>query len=111
MSRDKQTEIVEMAIEVSNAHHELDVAWTNHFADSANFPKPKGENNAIAEHLYEKGYRKASDVARRIFDEIFAAYDDCIHIDEREIGHLKVGKFLECLVNIGKKYTESEVAE
>ena len=65
----------------------------------------------LSEMLIAKGYRKTSDVARRIFDEIYAAYDDCIHIDEREIGHLKVNKFLECIVNIDKKYTESEGAD
>ncbi len=61
-----------------------------------------------AERFYHASYRKTSDIARRIFDEIYAAYDDCIYIDEREIGHLKVDEFLECIVNIDKKYTEGE---
>ena len=60
--------------------------------------------------MRELGYRKASDVAREIFAEIYAAYDDCIVIDSKNIGHLKVAKFFEYLANIKKKY-ESEGAD
>lgn len=69
------------------------------------------ETVACSRYLDDKEWHKTSDIARCIFDEIYAAYDDCIHIDEREIGHLNVNKFLECLVNIDKKYTESEGAD
>ena len=59
MERKKQ--IAEIGIELSNALHEHDIAWTNYIQDSKNHPKPMGEFRAMAEHLYEAGYRKQSE--------------------------------------------------
>lgn len=54
-------EIEEMVMELAEAHHEMDVAWTNYFSDSEKFPKPKTEHLILAEHLYNAGYRKQSE--------------------------------------------------
>lgn len=59
MSKEKQIE--EMVTELAEAHHEMDVAWTNHFIDKEKFPKPKPEHTILAEHLYNAGYRKQSE--------------------------------------------------
>ena len=56
MSKEKQIE--EMVRELEEAHHKMDVAWTNHFIDKVKFPKPKPEHTLLAEHLYNAGYRK-----------------------------------------------------
>ena len=60
------------------------------------FTSHYGTYNAVAEHLYNKGYRKASDVAREIFEEI---YEDCFD----QFGHIDY----EALAELKKKY-ESE---
>lgn len=51
-------EIEEMVMELAEAHHKMDVAWTNYFCDCEKFPKPKTEHLILAEHLYNAGYRK-----------------------------------------------------
>ena len=62
------------------------------------------DNKTLAQYLYEKGYRKASDVAREIFEEIermltyfplFGTIESYI-VDVRSLAELK------------KKYTEGE---
>ena len=59
--------------------------------------------------LSKMGYRKASDVAREIFEEIENAHDECIHIDPTtNIGYLLQTKFLNKLAELKKKYTEGE---
>ena len=67
MSREKQIE--EMEISLREAQYEYDKAWTECFHN--NGKRPRRENVFYAEYLIEKkGYRKASEVARKIFEEI-----------------------------------------
>ena len=69
-------------------------------------------NHKCKAHIYatraiDKGYRKASDVASEIFEEIENAHDECIHIDPTtNIGYLLKTKFLDKLAELKKKYTE-----
>ena len=51
-----------------------------------------------ATRLYNAGYRKASDVAREIFEEI----ERCFMYDGKYIGHISQRTFVE----LKKKYTE-----
>jgi hypothetical protein len=45
---------------------------TNELVFTSNY----GTYNAVAEHLYNKGYRKTSDVAREIFDGVMQAIEE-----------------------------------
>jgi hypothetical protein len=71
---DKEKQIDEMVMELAEAHHEMDVAWTNYFIDSEKFPKPKTEHLILAEHLYNAGYRKQSEVDK-LHEVIFMKED------------------------------------
>lgn len=63
----------------------------------------------LSENLYNEGYRKSTDLAREIFEEIENAHDECIHIDPTtNIGYLLKTKFLNKLAELKKKYTEDE---
>jgi hypothetical protein len=65
--RDKQIE--EMTIALIESQHEFDKAW--HECLHNNGKQPERENVFYAKYLVEnKGYRKATDVAREIFEEI-----------------------------------------
>ena len=67
MDREKQTE--EMEIALREAQHELDKAWHECLHNKGT--QPRREFLFTAQYLVEnKGYRKASDVAREIFAEI-----------------------------------------
>ena len=67
MNKDKQIE--EMVIALTESQHEFDKAW--HKCLHNNCKQPERENVFYAKYLVEnKGYRKASDVAREIFEEI-----------------------------------------
>ena len=66
-------------------------------------------NDCIESHLLAAGYRKQSEVAREIFEDIKDAYYDCIWIDiTTRKGCLQETKFLLKLVEIKKKYTEEQ---
>ena len=68
MSKEKQIE--EMVTELAKAHHEMDVAWTNHLFDKEKFPKPNPEHTILAEHLYNAGYRKQKEGRwKKIYDK------------------------------------------
>ena len=55
--------------------------------------------------LSKIGYRKASDVAREIFEEIGKAHEDCIVIGCNNVGILQAFKFEQRLAELKKKYT------
>ena len=79
MNRDKQIE--EMA-EIINKNTEFDTMWDEIYAS--------------ASALYDAGYRKASEVARAIFEEIEDVLNSIGYFDEIDFKALK------------KKYTEGE---
>lgn len=54
-----------------------------------------GTLNAVANHLYNAGFRKQSEVAREIFEEI---YEDCFD----QFGYIDYN----ALAELKKKYTE-----
>ena len=112
MSREKQIE--EMVQVLAEAHHEMDVAWTNHFIDGEKFPKPKPERLTLAEHLYNKGYRKAGDVTRDTIDAFMNAMR-IKHEANRPIYGGALALLLPDIEQIAdefkKKYTESEDTE
>ena len=58
--------------------------------------------DAIAELLYSAGYRKASDVAREIFEEIDNAYEDCFII-LGDMGYFQLTKFVQKIAELKKK--------
>ena len=64
------------------------------------------DNEKLAEHLYNADYRKASEVAREIFEEI----DRMIYrlLNDR---HYIVGDMCYEVEELKKKYTESEDTE
>ena len=67
MNKEKQIE--EMEIALREAQHELDKAWHECLHNKGT--QPRREFLFTAQYLIEnKGYRKASDVAREIFVEI-----------------------------------------
>jgi hypothetical protein len=69
MSRDKQTEIEEMTIALTESQHEFDKAWKECLHNNA--PMPDRENVFYAKYLVEKeGYRKSTELAEEIFAEI-----------------------------------------
>lgn len=66
-----------------------------------------------AKNLYNAGYRKASDVAREIFEEIgkiLYKYDKIAERDKSEYGELIVGDIACAIGELKKKYTEDEDA-
>ena len=65
-------------------------------------------NECLAEALYNAGYRKASDVAREIFEEIEKEYGE--NCGAYRIDDLTYGQLWDFLAELKKKY-ESEGAE
>lgn len=64
----------------------------------------------VAEDLYEKGFRKQSDVAREIFEEIEKTAMSKIDTD-LSIAVLNDTYYIEAIDELKKKYTESEDTE
>jgi len=97
MSRNKQIE--EMALEISSAKNNAE----SYYCDRVNCENCEYKhctNSAVAEELYNAGYRKSTDVAEEIFAEI-----------ERLIapnGNYLWQWDLNRLAELKKKYTESE---
>ena len=88
MNRDKQIEGMQNTL-IKIAKQPIMIEGLEHWSD------------AIAEELYTAGYRKASDVAREIFEEI----------EENILGshYLKSYEWnAEAYEDLKKKYTESE---
>ena len=59
-----------------------------------------------AEALYNAGYRKASEVAREIFEEIEEAIDSCVVTEHFKGSYFELNKFMLGLAELKKKYTE-----
>lgn len=64
MSRDKQIE------EMANTINEMDEPNAHYYGRNLKQYEAFADCFTIARHLYDKGYRKAEDVAREIFEEI-----------------------------------------
>lgn len=71
MSREKQIE--EMAEEISDVWNNKCQFVTCNGCKYSGLNDDKCQEKLIADHLIAKGYRKASDVARKIFEEIWAS--------------------------------------
>ena len=68
----------------------------------------------VADEIYTAGYRKASELAREIFEEIgkiLYKYDQIAERDKSEYGELIVGDIGCAIGELKKKYTESEDTE
>lgn len=82
MTKEKQIE--EMEIALREAQHELDKAWHECLHNKGT--QPRREFLFTAQYLVEnKGYRKASDVAREIFADLENSIDGLlkVYIEER----------------------------
>ena len=64
--------------------------------------------DATAEKMVAKGYRKAEEVAREIFEEIEYALDNCVETEHFRGTWFNFSKFKQILAELKKKYTESE---
>ena len=96
MNRDKQIEEIELT-EVDILANDLN----QHCADLAeNYCGGLTCLSCLAHALTEKGYRKASDVAREIFEEIGELVNE--YLDGRIYTH----DFCTYLAELKKKYTE-----
>ena len=117
MTKDKQIE--EMTIVLTEAQHAFDRAWKECLHNNA--PMPDRENVFYAKYLVEKeGYRKSTDVAREIFEEIektaiqtYAELNSApiAKIDERThiftLGKIKMLQdAYDFIAELKKKYTE-----
>ena len=63
----------------------------------------------LARLFYAKGYRKASEVAREIFEDIgkiLRRFDEIAERDKSEYGELIVGDITANIAELKKKYTE-----
>lgn len=95
MNRDKQIE--EMAMVLTESQHAFDRARKECLHNNA--PMPDRENVFYAKYLVEKeGYRKASDVAREIFEEI----DELLMPFGYQLKTISLQKYIK----LKKKYTE-----
>ena len=93
MSRDKQIE--EMAKELCDAMQK-----TNQGCNSICYPRGMCAHcKVMAEHLYNAGYRKSTEVAEEIFEEI----DKLLAVDRNGNANLDVRD----LAKLKNKYTES----
>ena len=93
MSRDKQIE--EMAKVIKSS---LDGLGSGNFTFSGD-----GISTMFAEALYNAGYRKSSEVAREIFEEIDPLLDKYMND-----ANYSTGEIIYDLAELKKKYTESE---
>lgn len=84
--------------------------WANTctFCKSANREK----SETIAKHIYSKNYRKASEVAKVIFEEIEKRIDSITivmgRLDSLRTYHKTLDKVMAELAELKKKYTEGE---
>ena len=99
MSRDQQIE--EMVIALTESQHDFDRAWHECLHNKGK--QPERENVFYAKFLIEKkGYRKASEVAREIFEEIESIVDKRTAWNGNIYSLLLKRDFAE----LKKKYTE-----
>lgn len=96
MNKEKQIE--EMKLILDKAEEEYSEIWNEWFYDYKENGKIDHEFLFFAKVLYNAGYRKASEVAREIFEQI----EKYFMYDGKYIGHISQSKFAE----LKKKYTE-----
>ena len=96
MNRDKQIEEMTKLI-CSTCQRELDPCGGK---------KPCRSAIAECNDLYNAGYRKASDVAREIFEEIEKAIDSCVITEHFKGSYFELNKFMLGIAELKKKYTE-----
>ena len=72
------------------------------------YPINKLYTEDVAEHLYNAGYRKASDVAREIFEEIEKALDNSVETEHFKGTWFNFSKFKQRLAELKKKYESEE---
>lgn len=103
MSRDKQIE--EMVIALTESQHEFDKAWKECLHNNAKMPDR--ENVFYAKYLIEqKGYRKASEVAEEIFEEIHKIIVHRILYNENYHFEGVIDSITKDLDELKKKYTK-----
>ena len=95
MSRDKQNEIHELAKQMSEA---ISTEVEERYIED------EAKLRAV---LIENGWRKASEVAREIFEEIENALDDSVETEHFKGTWFNFSKFKQRLAELKKKY-ESE---
>ena len=114
---DKEKQIGEMVLALTESQHTFDRAWKECLHNNA--PMPDRENVFYAKYLIEKeGYRKASEVAEEIFEEI-EKWRPITKLVIKDIGEFDFDKYGEKfywvseakLAELKKKYTESEDTE
>ena len=95
MSRDKQIE------EMANEINEMDEPNAHYYDETLQDHEAFADCFTIAKHLYEKGYRKASEVAEEIFAEIenIAILNGYISVKDFYTEH-------PLIAELKKKYTE-----
>ena len=94
MSRDKQTEIHEIAKRMSDAIS----TETEH-----RYIKDERKLEAV---LKENGWCKASDLAEEIFAEVKQALDISVETEHLKGSWFNMNKFMQSLAELKKKYTK-----
>ena len=117
LNKDKQIE--EMANEIS----EMDEPNAHYYDETLQVHEAFADCFTIAKHLYEKGYRKASEVAREIFEDchntlikVLGAVRDGLDKairegnEEAKLVHIGTEETVKCIIlifnELEKKYTE-----
>ena len=117
LNKDKQIE--EMANEIS----EMDEPNAHYYDETLQVHEAFADCFTIAKHLYEKGYRKASEVAREIFEDchntlikvrgaVRDGLDKAIREgnEEAKLVHIGTEETVKCIIlifnELEKKYTE-----
>lgn len=122
LSKEKQIE--EMELIIDKAEEEYSEIWNEWFYDHKEGTKIDNEFLFFAKMLYDAGYRKSSEVAREIFEDIWRVFDTAIWAQEIEIksskalgladvqkyAHRKIAiqDMKDYLRIVEKKYTEGE---
>lgn len=101
MNRYKQIE--EMKLIIDKAEEEYSEIWNEWFYDYKEGTKKDNEFLFFAKMLYDAGYRKSTEVAREIFEEIGELVNE--YLDGRIYTH----DFCTYLAELKKKYTEENL--
>lgn len=104
MSREKQiekNEFQEFVITLSNCQHRYDKECTKAIVTKTDMPKA---NKFYAKYLMEHGYRKQSEVAREIFEQIEKVA--FIYYIDKETNKSYQAVELAFIAELKKKYTE-----
>lgn len=100
---DREKQINEMVMVLTESQHAFDRAWKECLHN--NTPMPDRENVFYAKYLVEKeGYRKTSDIAMEIFDEI----ENKKRFIQDHTGNIGIVVTLQDIAELKKKYTEGK---